>query len=244
MATGWSISTLQRSRRAGAVHNGDLPKLFGAAASVPKGCCPCMHTQGVRGGHRRIEGMQAEAPKHGLRRLARTPLTHLGLCWLGRRSTWCWSMASTGVHLAIYWRLIESDSGSCLIRTMIGCFPTQDDHVTVDTVQARLAPTVKSELCKSSAVADKEKLKIIQRYVRSVCQGMRLEVETALNDAAMRPAIDRFVFFCSWGSRASRRGSPPPRTIADPRLQSTWSMKPSCAVVCQDAQNRARQSAG
>ena len=50
------------------------------------------------------------------------------------------------------------------------CFTTQDDHVTVDTVQARLATTVKSELCKFSAVADQEKMKVIQGHVLQVCQ--------------------------------------------------------------------------
>ena len=71
----------------------------------------------------------------------------------------------------------------------------QDDHVTVDIVQARLATLVESELYKFSAVADQEKLNIVQMYVRPVCLGMRLEVETALNDVALRPPIDRFVFF-------------------------------------------------
>ena len=66
------------------------------------------------------------------------------------------------------------------MTTMIECFTTQDDHVTVDTVEARLATTVKSELCKFSAVADQEKLKIIQWHVLLVCQGMRLEAATAL----------------------------------------------------------------
>ena len=37
---------------------------------------------------------------------------------------------------------------------MIECFLTQDDHPTVDTVQARLATHVKSELYKFNAVAD------------------------------------------------------------------------------------------
>ena len=46
-----------------------------------------------------------------------------------------------------------------------------------------------------SAVAEQEKLNIIQRYVRLVCQGMRPEVETALNDVALSPAIDHLFFF-------------------------------------------------
>ena len=65
------------------------------------------------------------------------------------------------------------------MTTMIECFTTQDDHVTVDTVEDGLATTVKSELCKFSAV-DQEKLKIIQGHVLLVCQGMRLEAATAL----------------------------------------------------------------
>ena len=39
--------------------------------------------------------------------------------------------------------------------------PHANVHVTVDTVQARLATLVKSELYKSSGVADQEKLKTI-----------------------------------------------------------------------------------
>ena len=67
------------------------------------------------------------------------------------------------------------------MTTMIECFTTQDDHVTVDTVEASwLATTVKSELCKFSAVADQEKLKIIQGHVLLVSQGTRLEAATAL----------------------------------------------------------------
>ena len=46
------------------------------------------------------------------------------------------------VDLAIFERLIERGSGSCLMRTMIECSPTQDDHVTVD---ARLVTLAKSE---------------------------------------------------------------------------------------------------
>ena len=49
------------------------------------------------------------------------------------------------------------------MRTMIECFPTQDDHVTVDTVLALLATLVKSELYRFSAVAYHEKLNIIPR---------------------------------------------------------------------------------
>ena len=56
------------------------------------------------------------------------------------------------VDLAICERLIESGSGLCLVRMMIECFLTQDHHVTVDTVQARLATHVKSEFHKLSAV--------------------------------------------------------------------------------------------
>ena len=99
------------------------------------------------------------------------------------------------VDLAIYECLIESGSGSCLMRTTIECFSTQDDHVIVGTVQSRLTTMVKSELYKCSAVAEKEKLKIDKGYVRSICQGMRHEVETAPNDVAWRPANDRFVVF-------------------------------------------------
>ena len=65
------------------------------------------------------------------------------------------------------------------------------DHVTVDTVQARVATMVTLEVYKFSAVADQEKLKII---LGCVCV-YRLEVKTFLNDVTLRPAIDRFVFF-------------------------------------------------
>ena len=79
------------------------------------------------------------------------------------------------VDLAIHESLIESGSVSCLMETMIDCFATRDVHVTVDTVQAQLATLVKSELHKFSFVTDQQKRKIIQVYVRPVCQGMRLE---------------------------------------------------------------------
>ena len=69
------------------------------------------------------------------------------------------------VDLAIYERLIESGSWSCLMRTMIECFTTQDHHVTVDTIQARLATMAKPELYRFSAVADQETLKIVQGHV-------------------------------------------------------------------------------
>ena len=99
------------------------------------------------------------------------------------------------VELAICERLVESGSGLCSMRTMIEDFSAQDDNVAVDTVWARLATMVKSELYKFSAVADQEKLNIIQACARLVCQGMRPEVESALHDIALMPAIDRFDLF-------------------------------------------------
>ena len=92
------------------------------------------------------------------------------------------------------------------------------DHVTVDTVQARLETMVKSELCKFSAVADQEKRKIIQ--VCLVCQGMRPEVETALKHVALRPAVDRFVLFEHEGDvRKKRAARDHHETLRTHRLQ-------------------------
>ena len=91
------------------------------------------------------------------------------------------------VELAIYKRLIES----CLMRTMIECFTTQDDHVTVDTVQAVAGEVGVVQVQRSGGPRETEYLHV---YVRVLCQRMRLEMEAALNDGALRPSIDRFVF--------------------------------------------------
>ena len=124
----------------------------------------------------------------------RTPLTQIGMCWLGRRALWCWSMAST----VSIWRSTSVSSsrahGQCLMRTMIECFTTQDHHVTVDTIQARLATMAKPELYRFSAVGGPRNTEDCPGM--SFClPGNAAEVETALNDGASRPGIDRFVFF-------------------------------------------------
>ena len=80
----------------------------------------------------------------------------------------------------------------------------------VNTIHTRLGTMAKSEYNKFSAVA--EKLKIIQEKVRSVCQGLRLDVETALN---VRLAVDRFFFFTQ-GRGLRRRSRPrPPGTTTN-----------------------------
>ena len=156
-----------------------------------------------------------------MRRLARTPLTQLGV--VGAPLNLVSVEGQYSVDLAIYERLAVFY-----------------DHATVDTVQARVATMVTLEVYKFSAVADQETLEII---LGCVCV-YRLEVKTFLNDVTLRPAIDRFVcFFCTRGrdqeEGAARDHLEPSRTH---RLQAL-DRGSHGAAVCENAQTRAHPSA-
>ena len=134
---------------ADAVHKRDLPKSCGDPALVTKGLVLAhTPTMCVRwpSPKRRIPGrVQRMLEKAG----ADTADT-IGYVLVGAPRHLVSVDGEHSADLAIHERLIESGSGSCLMRTMIECFPTQDDHITL-TPSRRGWRHWRSRSCTSSA---------------------------------------------------------------------------------------------